>query len=103
MMSELYPYALAVGIAPEYFLDRMEWWEIEAMQEAYYLRSRESWYQARTISLVAAQSAGCKVKADEFMRFPWEDEAEPEEAVNVDEFRQLREMVNEHNKNQNGR
>lgn len=69
------------------------------MQDAYLLKSRESWYQTRTIAMINAKSAGAKIPSD-FMQFPWE--AEKEEDIDANELAELRERVKQINSKNNG-
>ena len=52
---------LQCGIDPEYVLDRMDWYEIEALIENLWMRDKTSWEQTRTISYITAQCQSAKV------------------------------------------
>lgn len=70
------------------------------MQDAYLLKSRESWYQTRTIAMINAKSAGAKIPSD-FMQFPWEA-AEKEEDIDANALAELRARVKQINSKNNG-
>lgn len=63
------------GIDPGYVLDRMEFYEIEAIVENMWMKTKVSWEQARTIAYVTAQCQSTKpLDMKEMMTFPWEKE-----------------------------
>lgn len=68
------------GIDPEYVLDRMDWYEIEALIENLWMRDKTSWEQTRTISYITAQCQSTKqLNPKDMMTFPWEKEAKVED------------------------
>lgn len=70
---------LDMGIAPDYVLDRMEIYEINALFENRYLRQRESWEQARMLSFVIAKSLGSKINGvRDIFSLPWDEETKRE-------------------------
>ena len=86
------------GVAPGYVLDEMEVYEIEALIENLWMRSKDSWEQARTVAYVTAQCQSTKhIDPKDLMTFPWEKELEthmdtPEEKEAM--YREMKEMEN---------
>lgn len=68
-----------MGIDPEYVLDRMEVYEIQALMEHQDYRDRDAWERARLISLISAQCHSSKeLKPENIMVFPWDEEVRQE-------------------------
>jgi len=85
---------LQCGIDPGYVLDEMQFYEVEALIENLWMKDKESWEQARTISYVTAQCQSTKkLDMKEMMTFPWEKgekiEDNPEELEAVREEMKL--------------
>lgn len=65
---------LQCGVDPGYVLDRMEFYEMEALIENMWMKSKESWEQARLQAYVTAQCQSTKkLEMTDVMTFPWED------------------------------
>ena len=82
------------GIDPGYVLDRMEWYEIEALIENIWMRNKESWEQARTIGYITAQCQSTKqLNPKDMMTFPWEkaDRVEDTKEDIEDAYREMKE------------
>lgn len=61
------------GLDPEYVLERMEPYEIEACLDGIYLKNKESWEQTRQIVYTIAQvNSRRSINIKEMMPFPWE-------------------------------
>ena len=83
---------LQCGIAPDYVLDRMEWYEMEALIENLWMKNRETWEQTRTISFVTAQCQSTKkLDPKEMMPFTWDKNEEK----HVDTEEEKKEMYQE--------
>ena len=64
-----------MGLEPGYVLDRMEFYEMEALFINRHLREREKWEMARMQAFVTARCAGADIKQPkELFSFPWEKE-----------------------------
>lgn len=64
---------LQCGLDPGYVLDRIQTYEIEALIENMWMKSKESWEQARLQAYLTAQvNSTKKIDMTEFMTFPWE-------------------------------
>jgi hypothetical protein len=51
------------GISPDYFLDEMTDWELEAIASATNKRERGEWERCRFLAYVTACSMGAKIKS----------------------------------------
>lgn len=68
------------GIDPGYVLDRMEFYEIEALVENIWMKDKESWEQTRTVAYVTAQVQSTKqIDKTDIMVFPWEKDIKVED------------------------
>ena len=62
-----------MGINPEYVLDRMEMYEVNALIKNQYRRHKDDWEQARLIAYLIAQCNSKKrMKLTDIVKFPWE-------------------------------
>lgn len=73
-------YSIAVielGLSPEYFLDKMQFYEIPIMVRNMNLKHKDSWEQTRFISFITAQvNSSKKLKPSDLMVFSWDEEVE---------------------------
>ena len=71
-------YSIAVielGLSPEYFLDKMQLYEIPTIVRNANLKNKDSWEQARFISFITAQvNSTKKMKPTDLMLFSWDNE-----------------------------
>ena len=91
---------------PGYVLDSMQFYEIEALIENMWMKSKESWEQARLQAYLTAQvNSTKKIDMTEFMTFPWEnvetdkieDTKEEREAL-MKEMKEWENIMNNKNK-----
>lgn len=62
-----------LGIAPDYVLDKMEMYEVNALIKNQYRRHKDDWEQARLIAYLIAQCNSKKrMKLTDIVKFPWE-------------------------------
>lgn len=62
-------------IPPNYFLDEMTIYEVEALLEEYNNTYQDSWEQTRWIGYILALSNGGKIKKpSDLMKFSWEEQ-----------------------------
>ena len=75
-MSELYAIlVIQLGYSPEYVLDRMEWYEVNAALKYSYYGIKDGWEQSRFISYLIAQvNSKKKLTLDDITKFYWEKE-----------------------------
>lgn len=81
------------GIDPGYVLDRMQFYEIEALIENLWMKNKETWEQTRTISYITAQcQSSKKLNPEDLMKFPWDKDYEKEDFSEEDRKAILNEM-----------
>lgn len=97
---------LQCGLDPGYVLDRIQTYEVEALIENMWMKSKESWEQARLQAYLTAQvNSTKKIDMTEFMTFPWEkvetdkieDTKEEREAV-MKEMKEWENIMNKKDK-----
>ena len=65
------------GVQPDYVLDRMNFYEIEALIENLWMKNKESWEQTRVQAYITAQTQSTKkIDMNDMMSFPWEKKVE---------------------------
>lgn len=68
---------LQCGVQPDYVLDRMNFYEIEALLENLWMKNKESWEQTRVQAYITAQTQSTKkIDMNDMMSFPWEKKVE---------------------------
>lgn len=66
---------IELGLSPEYFLDKMQFYEIPTIVRNANLKNKDSWEQARFISFITAQvNSTKKMKPTDLMVFSWDNE-----------------------------
>ena len=84
---------LQCGIDPGYVLDRMEFYEIEALIENLWMKDKESWEQTRTIGYITAQCQSTKkFEPKSLMTFPWDEGYDNEEITDAEREEIMKEM-----------
>lgn len=79
------------GIAPDYFLDKMDFIEAESFLDGLNRRNRESWEQTRLLGYIIAQSNSTKtLKQTDILRFPWDEEEKKDTSVTNEDMKRLR-------------
>ena len=93
-------YALIVleaGIAPDYFLDSMQMYEVKAVLENLQYKNKTSWEQARMIAYVIAQcNSTKKLKPTDIMQFSWDDDTTGETSISNEDIKRLREKAKQY-------
>lgn len=80
---------LRCGLDPGYVLDRMEFYEIEALMENMWMKDKESWEQTRIQAYITAQvNSTKKIEMTDLLTFPWE-----KDRVKVEDTPEDREAV----------
>lgn len=65
------------GVQPDYVLDRMNFYEIEALLDNLWMKNKESWEQTRIQAYITAQTQSTKkIDMNDMMSFPWEKKVE---------------------------
>lgn len=68
---------LQCGVQPDYVLDRMNFYEIEALLDNLWMKNKESWEQTRVQAYITAQTQSTKkIDMNDMMSFPWEKKVE---------------------------
>lgn len=56
----------------------MQFYEVNALLDSYYLKNKDSWEQARLIAYMTAQvNSRERIKPDDIMKFHWEKDDKP--------------------------
>lgn len=84
------------GIAPDYFLDKMDFIEVESFIDGLNRRNREAWEQTRLLGFIIAQSNSTRtLKQTDILRFPWDEEEKKDTSVTDEEMQRLRAKAKE--------
>ena len=92
-------YAVVVvqcGISPDYFLDRMQWYEVEACLKGLELSERTGWEQTRYICYLVAQvNSSRQIKPSDVLKFEWDGKADgksdgEEKPISAEEFERMK-------------
>lgn len=66
---------LKFGINPDYVLNKMAFYEINALFKYSYYKNQEDWEQTRMLGFINAKCQGAKnIKLDTLISFPWENQ-----------------------------
>ena len=81
-----------LGIAPDYVLDKMEMYEVNALIKNQYRRHKDDWEQARLIAYLIAQCNSKKrMKLTDIVTFPWEKNVKNE--IDFEAIKRIREKA----------
>ena len=77
-VAEVYAYlTMGLGYDPEYVLDKMAQYEIDAAMKYNHYKKKDMWETGRFFSYVIAKANGSKAQTiGDFFEFPWEEEQE---------------------------
>ena len=93
---------MQLGVSPDYVLDRIQTYEIQALLNYNWLKSKDEWEQARLIAYVTAQCQSTKkLKITDIIDFPWEKQEKTQKEIKVDKERikKIQELAQEMIKN----
>ena len=81
--------------SPEYVLDKMEMYEVNAALKYQYYAYKEEWEQARLISYLIAQTNSKKrLKIEDIIKFPWDGkEIEQDKVISKEDINRLNKMA----------
>ena len=81
------------GINPDYFLYRMQWWEVQRFINGLRRRIRPQWESVRWLGWIVGKMMGEKKteSPEDFMTFNWEEAVVDEAEVN----RKTRKLIDE--------
>lgn len=69
-----------MGLSPEYVLDKIEWYEINALMKYQYYSLKDNWEQARLVAFMIAQTnSKRKLKLQDIVPFAWDEDEENED------------------------
>lgn len=84
---------LKLGLNPDYVLDKMEMYEVQALLQNMHLKVKENWEQTRMLSYIVAQTQSTKkLKIQDIITFPWEEQEklENQQVTNSDKQRLIK-------------
>ena len=92
------------GIDPDYFLDRMKWYEVEACIKGLENKNKASWEQCRFLSYIIAQvNSTKKLKPTDILSFTWDKEEDNKNTMITNEdIERLKNKANQIIKKLNG-
>lgn len=91
------------GYDPEYVLDKIETYELNAAMKYSYYAVKDDWEQARLIAYIVAQVNSKKtLKMQDIMKFHWEEETEHGDTkITKEEIEMLKRQAEAYLKSQN--
>ena len=81
------------GIQPDYFLDKMQWYEVDACLNGLENKNKDSWEQTRFLSYITAQvNSSKKLKPTDILSFKWDDlkETDKETSITNEDIQRLK-------------
>lgn len=84
------------NIDPEYFMDKMQMYELSPILRSFHKRNKESWEQSRFIAYVVAQTNSTKqLSLTDIMKFDW-DESKKENTISTEDIDRLKEKAQQY-------
>jgi hypothetical protein len=84
------------GISPDYFLDRMQWYEVDACLKGLGLSERTGWEQTRYLCYVTAQvQSRNRMKPSDILSFEWDEEKKGDTKISNEEIAKLKKKAAE--------
>lgn len=81
------------GIDPDYFLDKMQWYEVEACLNGLENKDKTSWEQTRFLSYMIAQvNSSKKLKPTDILSFKW-DEIKVDTSISNEDVQRLKDKA----------
>jgi hypothetical protein len=84
------------GIQPDYFLDKMQWYEVDACLNGLENKNKDSWEQTRFLSYITAQvNSSKKLKPTDILSFKWDDlnETDKETTITNEDIQRLKDKA----------
>lgn len=83
------------GINPDYFLDRMEWYEVDSCLEGLRNKNKTGWEQTRFLGFITAQTQSTKqLKPTDILSFDWDKETVSDKpAITNEDIERLKEKA----------
>ena len=104
-MEEIYSLVVVEsGIDPDYFLDEMKWYEVEACIKGLENKNKASWEQRRFLAYIIAQvNSTKKLKPTDILSFTWDKEDDNKNTMITNEdIERLKNKANQIIKKLNG-
>ena len=85
-----------MGCNADYVLDKMQWYEVNALLKYRHYKIKDNWEQSRLISYLIAQVNTKKtLKLDDIISFEWEKEKHNETIISKEEIEALSKQAEE--------
>lgn len=79
------------GVSPDYFMDRMQWYEVEACLRGLERSERAAWERTRYVCYVTAQVQSRKrLKPSDVLRFEWDGERKGDTGMSNEDVERLK-------------
>lgn len=81
---------MQLHFSPNYVLDEMQWYEINAALKYNYYAVKDNWEQARLITYMIAQTnSKRRLKFEDITTFPWEEEKQEDKPISKEDIERL--------------
>jgi hypothetical protein len=91
------------GLSPDYVLDKMQMYELEALISCLYQKNRESWEQTRLLAYILAQvNSTKKLKPSDILSFVWDNENKGNTSISNEDVKRLKEKAKQYTNKYNG-
>lgn len=92
------------GISPDYFLDKMQWYEVETCIYGLEKKHKTSWEQCRFLSYIIAQVNNTKkLKPTDILTFNWDKvEEDKNTAISNEDIERLKNKAKQFMEKHNG-
>lgn len=86
---------MKLGYPPQYVLDEMQMYEVNAAVKYQWYSYKESWEQARLIGYITAQvNSKKRLKLEDVIKFPWDGkETEQEQTISKEDIERLNKLA----------
>ena len=86
------------GIQPDYFLDKMQWYEVDSCLNGLEGKNKNGWEQTRFLSYITAQvNSSKKLKPTDIMQFTWDEESSTNDtSISNEDIKRLREKAKQY-------
>lgn len=105
-IDELYQLIVVeCGIDPKYFLDEMQWYEVETCIYGLEKKHKTSWEQCRFLSYIIAQvNSTKKLKPTDILSFNWDkiEDSDKNTAISNEEIERLKNKAKQYIEQHNG-
>ena len=85
------------GIQPDYFLDKMQWYEVDSCLNGLEGKNKNGWEQTRFLSYITAQvNSSKKLKPTDIMQFTWDSDTTGETSISNEDIKRLKEKAKQY-------